>query len=50
LLDRTDAGGGTPVAVAAALANLDEDQGAIGLAHDQINLAAAAAGRAKIRV
>ena len=49
LLDRADACAGTAVAIAAALANLDKDQRAVGFAHDQIDLAAAAAGRAKIR-
>ena len=49
LLDRADACASAAVALCAALANLDKDQRAVGFAHDQIDLAAAAAGRAKIR-
>ena len=49
LLESADAAAGTTIAGAAALANLDKDQGTVRLTHDQINFAPAAAGRAKIR-
>ena len=45
LLDRADTGGRPAEGRARALSHLDEDQRAVPLAHDQVDFAAAAAGR-----
>lgn len=45
LLDRADAGAGTAMTGGGAGTDLDKDQRAVALAHDQIDLAATAAGR-----
>jgi hypothetical protein len=49
-LEATNAAAGTAKIAAAALAHLHKDQGAVGISHDQIDLAAASARGAKIRL
>ena len=48
LLDARDAGAGATVRGAGALAHFDKHQGAVGRAHDEVYLAAAASGRLEI--